>query len=66
MIGTPRASIAALVDGSFQWFVDTVAERRDLSRAATLALADGRIVTGRVGVQTGLIDAIDGELEAID
>ena len=66
MDGAPRASIAALVDDSFQWFVDVVAERRGLTRPATLALADGRIVTGRVGVESGLIDAIGGELEALD
>jgi protease-4 len=65
MQGAPRASIAELVDDSFQWFVDVVAERRGMDRAATLALADGRIVTGRVGVESGLIDAIGGELEAI-
>ena len=64
MSGAPRASIAALVDDSFQWFVDIVAERRGLTRPQTLALADGRIVTGRVGVETGLIDAIGGEREA--
>ena len=64
MTGAPRDSIAALVDDSFQWFVDIVAERRGLDRPATLALADGRIVTGRVGVENGLIDAIGGELEA--
>lgn len=64
--GAPRVSIAALVDDSFQWFVDIVAERRGLGRPATLVLADGRIVTGRVGVETGLIDAIGGELEALD
>lgn len=63
--GAPRASIAALVDDSFQWFVDIVAERRGLTRPATLALADGRIVTGRVGMEAGLIDAIGGEVEAI-
>ena len=66
MTGAPRASIAALVDDSYQWFVDIVAERRGLSRADTLALADGRIVTGRIGVQTGLVDAIGGEVEALD
>jgi protease-4 len=65
MEGAPRASIAALVDDSFQWFVDIVAERRGLARPAALALADGRIVTGRVGLEAGLIDAIGGELEAI-
>ena len=64
--GAPRASIAALVDDSFQWFVDVVAERRGLPRPATLALADGRIVTGRAGVESGLIDAIGGEQEAMD
>ena len=65
MTGAPRASIAALVDDSFQWFVDIVAERRGLTRPETLALADGRIVTGRVGVQNKLIDQIGGELEAL-
>lgn len=65
LTGAPRAAIAALVDDSFQWFVDVVAERRGLTRPAALALADGRIVTGRVGVETGLIDTIGGEAEAL-
>ncbi|KKB76293.1 hypothetical protein VW29_20530 [Devosia limi DSM 17137] len=64
MLGAVRASIAALVDDSFQWFVDIVAERRALPRPQALELADGRIVTGRIGVETGLIDAIGGEYEA--
>ncbi|MBS3849595.1 signal peptide peptidase SppA [Devosia sp. J2-20] len=64
LAGAPRASIAALVDDSFQWFVDIVAERRGLSRPQTLALADGRILTGRVALTDGLIDEIGGELEA--
>ena len=66
MTGAPRASIAALVDDSFQWFVDIVAERRGLNRPDALALADGRIVTGRVGITTRLIDQIGGELEAVN
>lgn len=65
MDGPARASIAALVDDSFQWFVDIVAERRGMTRPAALALADGRIVSGRVGVEAGLIDAIGGEFEAV-
>ncbi|HEY8576650.1 MAG TPA: signal peptide peptidase SppA [Devosia sp.] len=64
--GAPRASIAALVDDSFQWFVDVVAERRSLDRPAALALADGRILSGRVALEAGLIDAIGGEREALD
>ena len=61
-----RASIAALVNDSFNWFVDIVAERRGLDRNTTLALADGRIITGRQGLDAQLIDAIGGEAEAQD
>lgn len=60
-----RRSIEALVGDSFDWFVDVVAERRGLTRAQTLALADGRILTGRQGIDSKLIDAIGGEAEAI-
>jgi protease-4 len=60
-----RASLQSLVGDSYEWFVDVVAERRGLTRPQTLALADGRIVTGRQGVETRLIDAIGGEAEAI-
>lgn len=63
--GAPRASLAALVEDSFAWFVDIVAERRNISRPTALALADGRIVTGRVALDSKLIDAIGGETEAI-
>ena len=65
MLGNVRASLQALVDDSFAWFVDIVAERRGLSRPEVLVLADGRIVTGRQGVEAKLIDAIGGEAEAI-
>lgn len=61
-----RASLQQLVGNSFDWFVDIVAERRGLSRAEALALADGRVLTGRQGVDSKLIDAIGGEVEAID
>ncbi|KQN78100.1 hypothetical protein ASE94_13955 [Devosia sp. Leaf64] len=64
--GAARVSLNELVQDSFAWFVDIVAERRDMPRPAALALADGRIVTGRVALDAGLIDAIGGELEAID
>jgi protease-4 len=65
MVGEVRASLQALVDDSFAWFVDIVAERRGLPRPTALELADGRIVTGRQGVALKLIDAIGGEAEAI-
>jgi protease-4 len=65
MQGEVRASLQALVNDSFEWFVDVVAERRGIPRPETLALADGRIITGRQGVDAKLIDAIGGESEAI-
>jgi len=60
-----RASFQALVDDSFNWFVDIVAQRRGLSRSDTLELADGRIVNGRMALAAGLIDEYGGEAEAI-
>ena len=65
MAGEVRAKLQELVDDSFEWFVDVVAERRGLSRPQTLALADGQIVTGRQAVESKLIDAVGGEAEAI-
>jgi protease-4 len=63
--GAARASLQALVDDSFAWFVDIVAARRNLERPNALALADGRIITGRIALEVGLIDAVGGEAEAI-
>ncbi|RUT30306.1 signal peptide peptidase SppA [Arsenicitalea aurantiaca] len=60
-----RASIAALVNDSFQWFVDAVAEERGMTRLEALGLSDGRIVSGRMALESGLIDQIGGEAEAI-
>jgi protease-4 len=61
-----RASLQSLVDDSFSWFVDIVAERRGLTRAQVLPLADGRIMTGNQGIENKLIDEVGGEAEAID
>lgn len=64
--GAVAQSMQTLVDDSFNWFVDVVAKARHMDRAAVLALADGRIVSGRMGIADGLIDAAGGEAEAID
>ena len=61
-----RASLQSLVDDSFSWFVDVVAERRGLSRADVLPLADGRIMTGNQGIASKLVDEVGGEAEAVD
>jgi protease-4 len=65
MTGEVRASLQALVDDSYEWFVDVVAERRAIPRPEVLTLADGRIITGRQGVALKLIDDVGGEAEAL-
>jgi protease-4 len=60
-----RASLQSVVDDSFSWFVDIVAERRGMSRADVLPLADGRILTGNQALGDKLIDEVGGEDEAI-
>jgi protease IV len=56
-----RAMIRALVMDSYDWFVGLVEDRRGLTRAEALALADGSIFTGRQALQRKLIDALGGE-----
>ncbi len=60
-----RAALQSIVDDSFSWFVDIVAERRGLSRAEVLPLADGRILTGNQAIASRLADAVGGEAEAV-
>jgi protease-4 len=63
---TPEAREAAreVVLDLYKMFVGMVEERRRLGRDQTLALADGRVFTGRQAVANGLIDALGGEAEA--
>lgn len=60
-----REMIARLVDDTYQWFVDIVAERRGLPRAEALRLADGSIWSGRQALGIKLVDAIGDERTAI-
>ncbi len=55
-----------LIADSQDWFRDLVAERRGLSGADLDAVADGRVFTGRMALDSGLIDAIGGEDAARD
>lgn len=61
-----RAHIQGVVMDMHAMFVDMVAERRHMDRAATLALADGRVFTGRQALPLGLVDAIGGESQAME
>ncbi|MDZ7600528.1 MAG: signal peptide peptidase SppA [Hoeflea sp.] len=58
-----KAMIRSMVLDSYDWFVDLVAEGREMDRAQVLALADGSIFTGRQGLENGLVDALGGEAE---
>ncbi|MCJ8521674.1 protease-4 [Pseudorhizobium tarimense] len=55
--------IRSMIMDSYDWFVDLVAERRQLSREEALRLADGSIFTGRQALRARLIDTLGGEPE---
>lgn len=58
-----KAMIQSMIDDSYAWFVDLVAERRKLQRPEALLLADGRIFTGRQALKAKLVDTLGGEDE---
>ncbi|OJF90522.1 signal peptide peptidase SppA [Pararhizobium antarcticum] len=58
-----KAVIQAMIDDSYNWFVDIVAERRKLPRPEALRLADGRIYTGRQALRDKLVDQLGGDEE---
>lgn len=55
--------IQSMIDDSYAWFVDLVADRRKLPRPDALLLADGRIFTGRQALKAKLVDKLGGEDE---
>ncbi|MSO80928.1 MAG: signal peptide peptidase SppA [Alphaproteobacteria bacterium] len=59
-----RAALETVVNDMFAFFVDLVAERRAMPRERALALADGRIYTGRQAVANGLVDELGDERAA--
>lgn len=60
-----RAAVAAMIADSFDWFKGLVKERRKLDDAGLARVADGRVFTGRQGIDLKLVDRIGGEREAI-
>lgn len=60
-----RALLQAIVDESYQAFVDVVAESRDMPREEVLAIADGRLLSGQQALQLGLVDEVGGMREAV-
>ena len=59
-----RKAIQEVVMDFYDMFVTLVSERRSMGREKVLALADGRVFSGRQAKQKGLVDAIGAEPEA--
>jgi protease-4 len=59
-----RAMLQDMVGETHRWFVQLVAKRRGLTTERVAKLADGRVFSGRVAFDTGLIDELGGEVEA--
>ena len=60
-----RAAVAAMIADSYNWFKGLVKDRRKLDDAGLATVSDGRVFTGRQGVDLKLVDRIGGEREAI-
>lgn len=61
-----RKALNVLIGDSYRWFVDLVAERRNLAREKALELADGRVFSGRQALDVKLIDQLGGQREALE
>ena len=53
-----RKTIQEQLDYTYSIFVDAVAKNRNVSPAAALAMADGRIFQGQQAIDAGLVDGI--------
>ena len=60
------AMIDRLIQDSYKWFVEIVADRRNMKEFEVLKLADGSIFTGSQSLDNGLIDAIGGQEKAVE
>lgn len=60
-----RAVLQAVLDDMHDQFVQAVAEGRHLPRDRVQALADGRVYSGRMAKELGLVDALGGLEDAI-
>lgn len=60
-----RAMLRSMIMDSYDWFVGLVEERRPMTRAEVLAVADGTVFTGRQALQRKLVDELGGEDQAV-
>jgi protease IV len=60
-----RAALDALVKDSYAWFRDLVKSRRGMNDEQLEKIADGRVFTGRQGVELKLVDELGDEKAAV-
>ncbi len=58
-----RALLQEVVDDVYDQFLDVIAEEREMTRDSVIKIADGRLLSGRLAVDYGLID---GEGDLVD
>lgn len=61
-----RALFQSQMDGFYERFLEKVADGRHLTRDEVHAVAQGRVWTGRQGVQRGLVDGVGGLRRSLD
>lgn len=61
-----REWIQTVLDDVADQFVHAIAESREMEMAAVRAIADGRILSGRMAMESGLVDRLAALDEAID
>lgn len=66
MTEADRKILQAMIDDVYQQFVDQIATSRKLPTQKVLALADGRIFSGRQALEEGLVDALGNFQDAVD
>lgn len=59
-----KAHMRELVADGFNWFHGLVVERRGLNENQASLIADGRVLTGKQALETGLVDALGNEQAA--
>ncbi len=60
-----RALLQMVVDDVYGQFLDVIADERELTRDSVESIADGRLLSGRLAVEYGLIDAEGDLVDAI-
>lgn len=65
MTESDREVLASLVTDVYEQFVEAVAQERGLASEAVREVADGRILTGRQALASGLIDRIGNATDAL-